>query len=448
MLHHVAFATGSVTNLGLAVGIDGSATTNYLALRGDDWAAWVDEADQGGLDRNGDGDATDWILFTGNLASGSAVDTGLSFENAYSLARVVIEGEWLVALGYEGQGGLDLNGDGSDGDQVLYARSLASGSETILGPGMDGTFALVDGCVLYGASEQTDGVDYNGDGDALDGTVLQAYELASGTTTNHALACFRDWRAGEGFALLRVSEATQGADLNGDGDQGDVLLFCWGRFSGRTSWLGISASDVQDAEGSSAAFRVAELSEGVDLNGDGDQSDHVLHLYDHASGQLVNTGTTGSVSVLRAEGALVDVNESEAGLDLNGDGFVSIQTYVLHLLTPGGAVTSLGLVRSPGSANAPRLESSGNRVLVGLSESSTGMSQDLNGDGDQDDVVLFRVDLDGRVRNLGRAVRAFHAPARSIGPDDLLQRLSESSEGRDLNGDGDLLDELLYLFDE
>jgi hypothetical protein len=119
--------------------------------------------------------------------------------------------------------------------------------------------------------------------------------------------------------------------------------------------------------------------------------------------------------------------------DLNGDGDTGDRVlYLRHLASR--ETTNLGLaVRGGGDffvANS--------QVIFRVVESSQG--EDLNGDGDREDDVLHACDLErSEARNLGLVASRFEVSGSW-----LVCAVEESSQGRDLNGDGDREDEILH----
>jgi len=105
--------------------------------------------------------------------------------------------------------------------------------------------------------------------------------------------------------------------------------------------VGIDASQGFVLENGFVAFRVWESLSGTDLNGDTDTVDFVLHIYDTTSGALVNTGVEASGQIhVTGDYVAWQVFEFAQGFeDLNGDG--DTNDLVLHYVhMPSGAVTS------------------------------------------------------------------------------------------------------------
>ena len=128
--------------------------------------------------------------------------------------------------------------------------------------------------------------------------------------------------------------------------------------------------------GDRVAFAVSELQQAeTDLNGDGDQTDLVLHVFDVATSTTVNLGVA-----LRPSRPLgftpgrptpqldVLVAEPRQGVDLNADGDLS--DLVVHLLGPDDVLRNTGLAANPVSLDA--VEWLGDVAVVVVSEPSQG----------------------------------------------------------------------------
>jgi hypothetical protein len=217
--------------------------------------------------------------------------------------------------------------------------------------------------------------DLNGDGDAVD-EVWHVYDARDAFATNVGLAASAVCRTSfsspdpvcdavapvvDGMlAVLVVSEQAQGAaDLNGDGDTGDDVLYAYDGRTGGTTIVPLALAralgrDVSSyifpvppvIAGDSIAFLVGEAEHGsLDLNGDGDVLDDVLHILDADTGAMVNTGFAAATvlgpfgsrnpisPVASGQKVTIVVGEAEqGGSDLNGDGDADDQvSIVIHV---------------------------------------------------------------------------------------------------------------------
>ena len=253
-------------------------------------------------------------------------------------------------------------------------------------------------------------------------------------------------------------------DLEGDGDLGDGVLRVFDLEDPGTvrSIRGFGFGSV--APDGAAVFLRDERDTGSgvrnDLNGDGDAvSDRVAFFHPGRSSpggplapesaavgldRAVETFPDGEVGSARYALAVSDshvaalVSERDQGSqDRNGD--TDLDDGVLEVSPRGGAWVK-PLYQGRGlSANGLLLRND----VVGFSASEPGQKSDLNGDGDQLDGVAFfyfagppqlvPTGLEVQDGVLGDAIAAF--------------RTSESGEGQDLNGDGDLNDSGMIVFD-
>jgi hypothetical protein len=129
---------------------------------------------------------------------------------------------------------------------------------------------------------------------------------------------------------------------------------------------------------------------GEDLNGDGDFDDEVAGVFDATAPEPINLGLS-----LRGNGystrhcGVVTVSEAEQGADLNRDG--DLEDRVPHALDPrSGRLVSLGVAlwSLPGTEGYARRPAA---LLFKASERDE--QRDLNGDGDALDFVLFNACL-------------------------------------------------------
>ena len=161
-----------------------------------------------------------------------------------------------------------------------------------------------------------------------------------------------------------------------------------------------------EASGSVIAFLTSEAAQGgTDLNGDGDDNDRVLQLYDAAADQLITPGLSAEDFVVGAPAVtlcgrhqLIAFRTSEAaegGRDLNGDGDTTDDVLNIYdaetrtLIPTGQAVTPCRL-----AACDPRqpYRVSGSQVKFLTLEADQG-GRDLDGNGNATDLVLQSFDL-------------------------------------------------------
>jgi hypothetical protein len=440
-----SFAPPAVTNLGLAT------FAEDVAGDGDLWVVLVQELSSGNRDLDADGDAGDAVVHVHDLADGTLVNTGLAYQTAGLSRLVSVEGSLAVfAVGEQATGARDLDGDGDADDLVLFAHDHATRTTRNLGLAVDPLVepAVRDGQAVFAALESSMG-DLNGDGDELD-SVLHLFDAASGTTENLRLVIgplLHDVFLEGGQIAFWASEVQ---DLNGDGDTVDAVLQVHDLASGTIANSELARGFVFESAPLPAAgtwtVLVSESEQGHDdLNGDGDANDHVWHNFEPMTGLVRNlrlawrpaqvNGQTGAVSRPVSGPATVGLPVLESpGIDLNGDGDFGDVVPVLY--DPFS-----NTLTNPGIAGASRLAFVGQQMAFLGMEFAQG--EDLNGDGDQEDGVVFVIDPLTRVAtNLGLDALGV------LGSDTflMLPRL-EAAAGADWNGDGDTADVVMHLWD-
>ncbi len=432
--------TDTVTNVGVA----SVAWGGWPQAQGR--RAWfvVYETDHGNTDLNGDGDAFDLVLHGYDVDTSTLVNLGLAVDSFQA------DGDLVAFLVPEGSQNADLNSDGDVSDKVLHVRDAQLGFTRNLGYTCDSSthYELAGDVVAYLIDEQDQGgTDYNGDGDAWDAVL--AIHLVSTNTTHHTAASAHPASpqlANDGtMVAVLVRESAQGADLNADGDTFDEVLHVVDPLTGIANNLGLAATELI-VNGNLVAFQVVEYAQGAsgtDYNLDGDVSDTVYHTYGGSPAALTNTARAGMQYSMDLDGGLLAFlvrESSDGGADHNGDGDTGDR--VLFVLdVSSGAVTNVGLDGN----QYPEVES-GN-VLFTAHEDRNGET-DLNGDADWNDGVLHVYQAGpARLVNLGFAT----GPAGfqfAVDGTLVALRVIESAHGNtDLNGDGDKLDQVLHLYD-
>ena len=157
--------SGPVVNLGRAA--------TAVALSDTHVAAIVSEAAEGGVDANGDGDATDGVVATHPIAGGTWTSTGMAAD------RLGFCGTVLAFTTPESAQGQDLNGDGDLDDDVLQLWVPATGTLVAVGQAAD-DFVCNDTIVAFRTSEhaQADTNLQGGTGAPTPATnVMQAFRL-------------------------------------------------------------------------------------------------------------------------------------------------------------------------------------------------------------------------------------------------------------------------------
>lgn len=433
-----------------------------------------------GFDFTGDGDLSDNIL-AAFIGATRFVSPFPLF--AHAAGRPLVARGSLVAVAIsEAAAGADRNGDGDTSDQVLVAVRFTAGTALPLAVGGGGGFAravaslpyaVTDGAVVYLIDEASDGAfDRNGDGDTAD-AVLAVFDVATaagetlpmnGALGAQGVACSAAvgiWTSGD-RAVVGIDERSHGmTDRNGDMDFFDAVAGWVDTAAGRDTvhfFPFTLASRPQAVDGHRGLLIVNERSmgilAGVDLNGDGDDSDDVAFLLDaeSAPGTLTNLGLALGTLALAGEDALLGVPESsQGGIDRNGDGDAG-DTVLAHLDVGDTPPTlrATGLVAL--ATSHFRLSATEVRIAALAAEGQSPTFDRLNGDGDRTDNVLMLLHHDPALsppallpptpRFAGTA-SAFVARPLPAGPRVWAFATSEAMAGADLNGDGDFTDTVL-----
>lgn len=422
--------SGTTRDLGLA--LNPILNRQFLIQQGPLVAFVASESAQG-ADLDGDGLLTHDLVYTYE----ADLDR-LTPQDLVTTLRPMLTNGWLLVAAQE-QGLGDRNGDGDEDDQVLVAREVRTGVTRELRRAVQHwnfyeMFAAVDGDLLaLGVPESLQGLDLNGDGDRYD-SVVEIHDLATGHVVETGLPAVGLW-AGGGLVAIYVSEidpySFAATDYDGNGNDFERVAFFYDWKSATLTntrvpvdTYGVAAINPPVLSARRAAFVAYEP---VDQNGDGDVNDHILQVFDARTGETEATGLTvwheaGSLAI---DDAAVACAKFEPNMDL--------RPTVLDLRS--GAARELG-------ASVWRLRLHERRLVYSVYESSEGA--DLNGDGDQEDVVQQVRDLaTGRAVNTGLALLAVFEPTLALGDRWLAQQVPEAAQGRDLNGDGDLEDIVL-----
>ena len=242
---------------------------------------------------------------------------------------------------------------------------------------------------------------------------------------------------GDGYPLLTFSvpEILAG-DLNGDGDASDTVTHVFDTESGEVRNLGLARYSLSAAVGDQVYIVVSEVSQGLsDLNGDGQIAGFVLFRHDFASGTTDNTGFPG----WRVSTGLAAVLEEAAGIDLDGDGLISpFQAFFAFDETTYEA-TPLNVGRLPYSG----LGQAGRMTVINACEAGFGAGIDVNGDGDLLDATALVWDAEhARLRRTGVGASNGTLLGGYVvsGRSGFSTLVDEAYDQVDATGDGDTLD--------
>jgi hypothetical protein len=435
----VDLVSGTTRNTGLALST--ASAPLPLAVRGRLAAFAASESSGGGRDLNGDGDADDDVVVVHDARDATTRILGLALAAG---AQPVVEGELVAfAVGEAAQRGTDLDGDGSANGDVLHVYDGATKTSTNTRLSATSRTFLGGGRVARLVFEA---LDENGDGDAFD-MVLRVFDPATGLDLSSGLASDGgEPLAADGTWLVAVPELAQGAqDLNDDGDAFDRVLHVFDPRDGFVRNLGLVCSAPpcmvasRPASGR-ASFAILASESGFDLNADGDGLDQVAFTYDPRTDRLTNTGLA-AVPPLVFVGTALGFLALEAGqgselpdADLNGDGdLFDAVAFVTDPFT--GTSTNL-------RQDALDLRGSEDFLLLARAEGTSGV--DSNADGDLFDVIVHAF---ARKTGLTTDTRIASVDAFGASASTLLLFASELGEGRDLNGDRDRADDVFVLFD-
>jgi len=381
VLHVYDARTGLTTNTQRA--------STLLVTFHDHAFAFTTDEPSSAADLNGDGDATDLYVFElYDLLLGGVEQTPFALRPT-SFLGVNVD-DWLVLVD-ETEQKLDLNGDGDELDGVWHQID-PHGAGTIALPysGLDRLASVDNGTALALAAEEIDGLDANGDGDQLDVQAvlhdpLHAQTFASALAVEPAFP-FALTSARMAFG---VSETAQDEDRNGDADLGDVVLHSLDVGTGSVTNHALAVADMAQV-GEELLLWLDESQDGLDRNDDGDALDLVLTKFDPDTQLEENLGLASPLPLLAVAGtrALAAVSEAEQGRDLNGDGdqldHVAYRFEAVFPVDSPAELTPLPLAIA--TTSAALLEDGRGLLLV----SESGEDRDLNADGDKLDTILHR----------------------------------------------------------
>jgi len=340
------------------------------------------------------------------------------------------------------QGNTDLNNDLDMADKVVHVNDGTSTTNLTLA--LDGEILVSNSFVAFLVSEEDQGhTDLNNDGDT-DDTVMHVYDGAG--TTNLQLAVVGEFAVSGSFVAFAVSEADQNlTDLNGDSDTSDLVIHVYNGASVTNLSLAANFANTPlitnpaiSASDAFVAFGVNELSQNTtDLNGDGDQRDEVVHVYD---GTTI-TNLSLAIRILSGKGVIETSNSfvafvvpefAQFNTDLNGD--ADAFDNVVHVYD-GTTTTNLML-------QGERLSVSNSFVAFGVFEGFQG-NADLNGDADAIDLVVHAYNGVATM-NLGLPLLGLLSTSNTFVAFAVWEAGHNTS---DLNGDSDTFDAVAHVYD-
>jgi len=253
-----------------------------------------------GTDLNGDGDRADSVVHL----SGGGADVSAVRNLGRAARAVALSRQWVAALVAEAdEGGTDLNGDGDAEDAVVQVVATDPGSAWRSTAMAASRIDLRGDVVAFLTPEAAQRADLNADGDT-DDTVVQVYDARTGSVRNLGLAA-AELVMSDALIAWRTPEAAQGGtDLNGDGDIEDAVLHVYVIDEDRVVPTDQAATPcVLPACDPRVPYRVfantvkfltLEREQGQDLNLDGDTADLVLQSFNVRQVEATGPASAGS----------------------------------------------------------------------------------------------------------------------------------------------------------
>jgi len=405
------------------------------------WVIFTQEEEE--RDLNGDRDTDDTVAFLGDMRTVSVQATPIAVDYAVTDALDdwpgCVAGESVVLLASEADtGGRDLNGNKKPADNVFVLYNPATKQFASLGAG--GHRPIHAGGKLYVARDEGEaGADLNGDRDVSD-SVLTVIDLATRKPESLGMDASGGCKiAGDWIAVLASETAQGGRDLNGDRDVADQVVQLYQISQKRWVSTGLDASDGFALTPKLLIASVNETRQGnQDQNGDKDVQDTIAFVWDLAAGTSTNTRQDSSGGVVADGGIAGFASEEKAqgGQDLNGDRDAT--DTVVQVFTVG-STQALSLKRDASGGIA----AGAGKIAFAAGETEQG--RDLNGDKDLEDTVVLLYDP---VKNSVAATALSMTGDLYAAEGVAAWMMSEADQGnRDFNRDRDMDDDILCVLD-
>ncbi len=302
----------------------------------------------------------------------------------------------------------DFNDDGDKGDSILHYYNTSTGNLTNTQLNIGHSDLSISGSIIALAIKENgfEGIneDINDDGDTAD-AILHYYDISTGTLTNteinNGLGSVIIW---DNIIALTTIESDIGEDLNDDGDTDDALLRYYNISSGTLTNTNISLGGTTGG--------------GVDLSSNNiiifQTPEGNISFYDLSTEQQTITTipfpgkmrVTGDlIAFWPSEGVLKYYNTSDgATIDTTipiGLADVAFSEDFITIRTPSGVSKTLQYYdRNTGvltDVDAPigwgGLSVSDNHVAITSYEAAWSADEDLNNDGDKNDLVFQYLSL-------------------------------------------------------
>lgn len=437
--HSEAAGGITITNLGRAM------SNPILAVDGRRAAFGVSEFGEQ-EDLNGDGDTSDVMLSTYDAANGAIEDHDLAITHLYGSRGLALHGDSVLAISSEAAAEVDHNGDGDMLDIALMHVDFVTGEQKYLVDGVTGVRQNA-GFAAVTRSESALGSDQNGDGDTSD-QVLSVVLVPSGKVISlgRAVTSVSVVATTPDSVVFQVSESQDGQDLTNDGDTNDQVPFLYDVEGETTTNSKLEGSLVLGARnhqgrlpGPLVPFSTREALHGDDLNGDGDMVDTIPHLFDTRDYEVHRLALPGTLSVPNASTIPLLASEPDHGKDIDGDGDATDAVFAFARF-PSGDIWATDLARPSFLMQGWATDPLGHAIGE-VSESASG-AQDLNGDGDTTDILITRFDPASERTDTFDVPSACaqHFATTFVSGQRALACTVESAYGGDLNGDGDSTD--------
>lgn len=277
-------------------------------------------------DTNGDGDSSDWAVRYFDKTTGRISGTGgTSMDPTKDLTMA---NNIIAFPTYEPRYGRDLNSDGDQADVVAMYFAIAQNKLISTKGEMVGALLSAFGNKIAFISHEKNvgtGTDLNGDGDQND-LVLRYFDISTGNIIN----------TGGVFKLVNaLSQISMSQYLIAFTSEDGILAY-YDFSTGRIINTGAKIFTNPSVNEKKIAFLAKESdigNQGEDLNGDGDKTDVVLRYLDASTGRVYDTGAEGSGMNVSISGNTIAFLTGESqigpvGLDLNENG--NIQEEILR----------------------------------------------------------------------------------------------------------------------
>ncbi len=441
------------------------SSSNLVREGGDFQVIPVSEADHFNADLNGDGAVNDTVLFFRRISTGVITVVPLAIQS-FSIAADGSVASAVVIESFQGAD-LNADGDFSDTLIVRIVPGTSTWtviSPIYQVPTVQ--IALNGGDILFDVREVFVSIDANGDGDKND-DVLRLWRAASGSFTNLPLTnANAAWNVtvtpSQNAFVYAYREGSQGVgDLNGDGDTLDFVPVIVDRatlaFTSSHGAVDQLETDLYVAlDDQYLVTQVHEASQGADLNGDGDTNDKIPFVTTLATGV---TASCGEAIELRSEivmgtgwfAYLIVENFTTPQIDVNGDGDTFDAIPIVRILAPGVAGERIPIphavqLQGASSVQVRPLRAVGTQLAITVDESLNNLT-DFDYDSDGVDQVPFVFDVPSR-RMMNLACAQSGLSLSKPGATLLAVTVYEAANNNhDLNGDGDALDAVTSVYD-